>query len=253
MLVLYRFQKWGWQTSSGFWLVAGLGVLALTAFLVREFTTPEPLLDLRLFVIPRFAVYVAIKAIFDTNFLVIVPLLTVYMAVTRDYMRSTTGLVFLPAVASMGLTLGMGARFGTRDNRKIRLVLGLATVAAGTWLMSGFDLFTDKRWIAAVVALWASGAGLMASPVICTPLEGLDPQQIASSAGIKNLFRVLPSFIGGGLVSVLIERRTDARFDSMRQLLISNRPPILDVYRGLVDYLTLHGMSPEDASAQARG
>jgi hypothetical protein len=252
MLVLYRFQKWGWQTSSGFWLVSGLGVLALTAFLVRELTTPEPLLDLRLFAIPRFAVYFVIKGIFDTNFLVIVPLLTVYMAVTRDYMRSTTGLVFLPAVASMGLTLGLGARYGTRANRKFRLILGLAMMAAGTWLLSDLDLFTDKRWIAAVIAFWASGAGLMASPVICTPLEGLDPQQVASSASIKNLGRVLPSFVGGGLISVLIERRTDARFDSMRQLLTPNRPPTLDVYRGLVDYLTLHGMSPGDASAQAR-
>jgi DHA2 family multidrug resistance protein len=252
MLALYRFQKWGWESSAGFWLVSGLGVLALTAFLVREFTTPEPLLDLRLFAIPRFAVYVAIKAIFDINFLVIVPLLTVYMAVTRDYMRSTTGLVLLPAVATMGLTLGLGARYGTRANRKIRLILGLAAVAAGTWLMSGFDLFTDKRWIAAVVALWAAGAGLMASPVICTPMEGLDPQQVASSASIKNLFRVLPSFVGGGLISVLIERRTDARFDSMRQLLTPNRPPTLDVYLGLVDWLTLHGMSPGDAAAQAR-
>jgi MFS transporter, DHA2 family, multidrug resistance protein len=252
MLALYRFQKWGWQTSGEFWLVSGLGVLALTAFLVREFTTPEPLLDLRLFAIPRFAVYVAIKAIFDTNFLVIVPLLTVYMAVTRDYMRSTAGLVFLPAVASMGLTLGLGARYGTRANRKFRLVLGLIAVAEGTWLMSGFDLFTDNRWIAAVIALWTAGAGLMASPVICTPLEGLDEQQVASSASIKNLFRVLPSFIGGGIISVLIERRTDARFDSMRQLLTPNRAPILDVYRGLVDYLTLHGMNPEDAASQAR-
>jgi hypothetical protein len=183
---------------------------------------------------------------------VIVPLLTVYMAVTRDYMRSTTGLVFLPAVATMGTTLALGARFGTRANRRARLVLGLAIVTTGTWLMSDIDLFTDKRWLAAVVALWASGAGLMASPVICTPLEGLDPQQVASSASIKNLFRVLPSFVGGGLISVLIERRTDARFDSMRQLLTPNRPPYLDVQRGLVDYLTLHGSSPGDATAQAR-
>jgi EmrB/QacA subfamily drug resistance transporter len=252
MLALYRFQKWGWQTSSGFWLVSGLGVLAFSAFLVREFTTPEPLLDLRLFAIRRFSVYVAIKAIFDTNFLVIVPLLTVYMAVTRDYPRSTTGLVFLPGVAAMGMTLVLGAWYGTRANRRARLLLGLAILATGSWLMSGIDLFTDKRLLAAGIALWASGAGLMASPVICTPLEGLDAQQVASSASIKNLFRVLPSFVGGGLISVLIERRTDARFDSMRQLLTPNRPPFLDVDRGLFDYLTLHGFSPDHAAAQSR-
>jgi EmrB/QacA subfamily drug resistance transporter len=251
MLVLYRFQKWGWATSSGFWLVSGLGVLALTAFVVRELTTPEPLLDLRLFAIPRFAVYFTIKGIFDTNFLVIVPLLTVYMAVTRDYMRSTAGLVFLPAAGSMGLSLGLGALYGTRANRKIRLIAGLVIMAAGTWLLSDLDLFSDKRWLAVYIAFWASGAGLMAAPVICTPLEGLDPQQIASSASIKNLGRVLPSFVGGGLISVLIERRTDARFDSMRQLLLPNRPPTLDVSRGLADYLALHGFSPGDAASQA--
>jgi hypothetical protein len=232
--------------------VSGLGVLALTAFIVREFTTPDPLLDLRLFAIPRFAVYVAIKAIFDTNFLVIVPILTVYMAVTRDYMRSTTGLVFLPAVASMATSLALGARFGHRSNRRARLIVGLAINALGTWLLSDLDLFTDKRWIASVIALWAFGAGLMASPVICTPLEGLDPQQVASSASIKNLFRVLPSFVGGGIISILIERRTDARFDSIRQLLTPNRPPTLDVYRGLVDHLRFHGMSPDDSARQAR-
>jgi MFS transporter, DHA2 family, multidrug resistance protein len=251
ILAFDRFQKWGWQTSSEFWLVSGLGVLALTAFLIRQFTTPEPLLDLRLFAIPRFAVYVVIKGIFDTNFLVIVPLLTVYMAVTRNYMRSTTGLVFLPAVVAMATSLALGARFGHRSNRRTRMIIGLAIVAVGTWLLSGLDLFTDKRWTASVIALWAFGAGLMASPVICTPLEGLDPQQVASSASIKDLFRVLPSFIGGGIISVLIERRTDARFDSIRQLLTPNRPPTLDVYRGLVDYLTMHGFSPDDASAQA--
>jgi MFS transporter, DHA2 family, multidrug resistance protein len=251
MLALYRFQKWGWQTSSEFWLVSGLGVLALTAFVGREFTTPEPLLDLRLFAIPRFAICVAIKAVFDTNFLVIVPLLTVYMAVTRDYMRSTSGLVFLPAVASLGTSLAIGARFGHRSNRRTRLFLGLVIMAVGTWHFSSIDLFSDKRWLAAVIAFWAFGAGLVGSPVICVPLEGLDAQHVASSASIKNLFRVLPSFIGGGMISVLIERRTDARFDSMRQLLTPNRAPILDVYRGLADYLTLHGLSPDDAGTQA--
>jgi membrane fusion protein, multidrug efflux system len=251
MLALFRFQKWGWQTSSGFWLVSSLGLLALTAFFVRELTFPEPLLDLRLFAIPRFALCVSIKAIFDTNFLVIVPLLTIYLAVTRDYMRSTAGLVFLPAVVAMGTSLALGARYGHRGNRRIRLIFGLATMAAGSWLLSDLDLFTDKRWTAFAVAVLGFGAGMVASPAVCIPLEGLDQQQVASSASIKNLFRVGPSFVGSGLISILIERHTDARFDSMRQLVTPNRPPTVDVYRGLADYFTLHGYNPGDAAAAA--
>jgi H+/Cl- antiporter ClcA len=126
-------------------------------------------------------------------------------------------------------------------------------MAAGSWLLSILDLFTDKRWTAAAVAILGFGAGLVASPVVCIPLEGLDQQQVASSASIKNLFRVLPSFVGSGLISILIERWTDTRFDSMRQLITPNRPPTLDVYRGLVNYFTFHGFSPGDAAAQGRG
>jgi hypothetical protein len=47
------------------------------------------LLDLRRFAVPRFASCVAIKASLDTNFLVIVPLLTFDWAVTRGFMRWT--------------------------------------------------------------------------------------------------------------------------------------------------------------------
>jgi hypothetical protein len=62
--------------------------------------------------------------------------------------------------------------------------------------VSGVDLFSDARWRAAVVALWAFGTDLVGAPVIPSPLEGLDQQQVVSSASIKNLFRVLPSFVG---------------------------------------------------------
>jgi hypothetical protein len=121
----------------------------------------------------------------------------------------------------------------------------------GTWALSSIDLYTDKFWTAAVVAAWAASAGLVASPLICVSQEDMTPAQVASSAGIKNLMLSLPAFVGGNLMTIFIERRGDAHFDSMRQSIVPNRPPWDDVKLGVIDDFILHGADPAEAAAAA--
>ena len=251
MMGLFRFQKWGWATSNEFWLVTAGGILLFAWFLIQEFTCEHPLLDLRLFALPRFTVAVATKALADLGFFTVVSVLVRYMAVTREYERLTTGLVLLPAVAAMGTTLALTAWLGSRKDRKIRLILGLSGMMLGTWTLSSIDLYTDKTWTAAVMAFWAASAGLVASPLICVSQEDMTPAQVASSAGIKNLMLVLPSFVGNNLFGIFIERRGDAHFDAMRQSITPNRPPWDDVRLGVIDQFTLKGAAPDEAAIQA--
>lgn len=248
---LFRFQKWGWQTSNEFWAVSALGGALLAWFLAHEWATEWPLLDLRLFRIRRFALAVAIKAMCDMTFFSVLSLLVTYMAVTRDYERLNTGLVLLPGVAAMSTALALTSWLGRRSDRKLRLVLGVLGLILGTWLLSSIDLYTDKSRIAACVMFWAASAGLVASPLICISQEQMTPPQVASSAGIKNLMLALPAFIGGNVAAIFIERRSDAHFDSMRQSMTPNRPPVDDVMRRVVDHFTLHGLDPAEAPGQA--
>ena len=125
MIGLFRFQKWGWATANEFWIVSATGVILFAWFVAHELATPHPLIDLRLFAHRRFALSVAIKALADLNFFTVISLLVRYMAVTRDYERTTTGLVLLPAVLTMATTLAITAMRGTRADRKPRLILGL--------------------------------------------------------------------------------------------------------------------------------
>jgi hypothetical protein len=179
--------------------------------------------------------------------------LTRYMAVIRDYQRSTTGLVLLPAVLSMGTVLYLAAHFGSRRDRKPRLILGLLGMGVMTWILSGIDLSTDKWWIAAMVALWAGCAGLVASPLICISQEGMTMQEVAASSSIKNLGLVLPSAIGGGLIAIFTERRTDAQFDALRLDIEPNRPALLEVQQRLIDHFQLQGVGPDEADRRASG
>ncbi|WP_435015579.1 MFS transporter [Tundrisphaera sp. TA3] len=251
MLGLFRFQKWGWSTSNEFWLVSAVGLVLFAWFVAHELHCDHPLLDLRLFRVTRFAMSVVIKALADFGFFTVIGTLIQYMAVTRDYQRTTTGLVLLPAVVAMATSLALTARFGTRADRKWRLIGGLSGMMGATWILSSLDLFTDKTWIASVMAFWGASAGLVASPLICISQEDMSPAQVASSSGIKNLMLALPAFVGGNLMGIFVERRGDALFDAMRQSLVPNRPPWDDVRLRLIDDFTLHGLDPAEAPAQA--
>ncbi|QJW96288.1 MFS transporter [Frigoriglobus tundricola] len=249
---LYRFQLWGWQRANETLVVLALGLGLFGAFLWEQFRVRRPLLELRLFDRHHFAMGVTIKALIDGQFFAVLAILTRYMAITRDYPRATTGAVLLPAVAAMAVALVVTARFGTRGNRKVRLLIGLVGMTVATWQLGRIDLFTDKEWVGLVAAAWAAAVGIVASPVICIAQDNLRPDEIANSASIKNLGLVLPGAVVGGLIAIASERAGDAYFDSLRQTVQVNRTPVGDVSAGLADWIArTHGSAPAAANTQA--
>jgi len=248
---LSRFQLWEWDTSDATAVVYATGVIAFVGFFVRQFTAAHPLFDLSLLRNRRFALAVMIKAAADATVITVLLAVTRYMVVERGYPRTTAGLVLLPALFGMLFSLWLTKTFGTRDNRKLRLVIGMVGLALCTWQLAGIDLFTDKRWLAAVLAIWAGCAGLAGSPVICINFDGLTPKQVAASASIKNVMRVLPTMIGAGFLAVYGDVRAAAIFDRERQTVEANRPPAADVSAWIEQQIAPYSIRPSDLPAQA--
>jgi MFS family permease len=248
---LSRFQLWGWDTSDTSTVVFVIGVLTFAGFWVRQLSATHPLFDLSLLRNRRFALSVVIKAAADATFAVVLLAIVRYMAIDRGYPRTTTGLVLLPSVPAMLLALAFTAKYGTRGNRKLRLVLGMTGLAVCTWSMTRIDLFTDKWWLAALVAVWSGCAGLAGSPVVCITFDGLTPAQVAASASIKNVMRVLPTMIGAGVLAIFTNYRQTAVFDLERQTFEANRPPMADVSASIQDRLAPFSTRPTDLPAQA--
>jgi MFS family permease len=248
---LSRFQLWEWDTSDATGVVYAVGVVAFVGFFVRQFTAAHPLFDLSLLHNRRFALSVVIKAISDATIITVLLAVTRYMVVERGYPRTTAGLVLLPCVPAMLVALWLTKEFGTRENRKLRLVIGMLGLAVCTWQIARIDLFTDKRWLAPLLAVWAGCAGLAGSAVICINFDGLTRAQVAASASIKNVMRVLPTMIGAGFLATYTDVRAAAIFDLERQTVEANRPPGADVSARIQQQIGPYSLRPADVPAQA--
>jgi hypothetical protein len=173
------------------------------------------------------------------------------MAGTRQYPRTTTGLVMMPGALTMGVFLALSAVVGRHWSRRGRLRVGMLGMAVMTWRLGAIDFYTAKEWIALEFALWCAAAGLAVPPLITLPMEGLSPPQIATSATIKNLNRELPGTIGSLLVVIFMTRNTDTHFDYLRQDITYNRAVVEDVNRVLADHLVEHGSAGPRLHEQA--
>ena len=130
VLALLRGNDDGWGSAGIVAALAGAAVL-LTAFVIVEQRSREPMLPVRLMRERRFAgAQVAVFAI-AASFFAVFLYLTLYLQTVLGMSPIETGLVYLPGTFLVFVVSGMTAQFGARYAPAKIASLGLALVAAG--------------------------------------------------------------------------------------------------------------------------
>lgn len=250
-VVLDMGQYWGWLASPFFipWL-AGL-VVSFVAFCLWGIFAPTPLINLRVLANRNFSLGLGIKALFSIDVIVLVSMLSKYMVNLRGYQWWQASLVLAPASITMLLSLLIAVLVGSDRNRKLRMFIGLAVMAVATASFATVDVYTAKWLLAARLALWGAGAGLVIGPALLTAFEGLGSEETLRSAGIFNIFRSLPAYIAGAVLAILLTQGTDTQFDVLRQTIRYNRPIVEEAFRRSERHFTERGSPRVFASPQA--
>lgn len=244
-------QYWGW-TNSRFlvsWLVGG--IVAVMAFVVWGLYGQNPLIALRPLARRHFAYGLAIKVAFTVNLYVVLEMVSSYMINLRHYQWWQGALVIAAALIAMIIGIVMGVLIGSNDNRKLRMSVGLIIMSLTTWQLAVLDVYTAKTLLAAILAVWGWGAGLVCGPALTTTFERLSFQQAMEGAGVFNIARTLPAFVVGGLAITLVVRHGDENFDWYRLDIQHNRPVVQQALRDVTQHAINRGSDHTSASRQA--
>ncbi|ADI04085.1 major facilitator transporter [Streptomyces bingchenggensis BCW-1] len=199
----------GW-TSAGVLGALGAAAVVLTGFVVHALRAAHPLIDPRVFAIPRLRAgtlgvtlsFFGLFALFFVN--------AQYLQYAKGYSPALTGLAIGPLAIGMlavsGRSVALAGRFGARRV----IAVGLGILAAGLALLTFTDAGTPYPLYALVLLVMAVGMGLSLPTLSVAIMGALPPSRAGLGSGLGSASREVGSALGVAVMgTVLTGRFTD--------------------------------------------
>jgi EmrB/QacA subfamily drug resistance transporter len=220
VLAIIEGPQWGWASAGTLGCFAVAAAL-LAAFTVLELRTEGPLLDVRVFRIPRFtggavSISVAFFALFGFIFLI-----TQYFQFVKGYSTLSAGVHTLPFAVVAAVATPLAAVVALRIGTRVVVSTGLVLMGGGLLVASFNSGSTTAYWGPIIVAmvLLALGLSAITAPTAEAVMGSVPDEQRGAAAGVNNTTREL-----GGTLGVAV-------FGSI--FASSYAPRIIDAFRSL--------------------
>ncbi len=197
VLAIIEGPDWGWASWSTLGCLAAAGLI-LALFVWWELRTAEPLLDVRVFAVPRFsagamAVAVAFFCLFGFIFLI-----TQYFQFVRGYSTLSAGVHTLPFAIVAAVVTPLGAVLALKIGSRIVVATGLLLMAAGL-VVSGETSTPHAAFFGPVITamvLLACGLSFITAPATEAVMGSLRADQVGAGAAVNNTTRELGGTLG---------------------------------------------------------
>jgi DHA2 family multidrug resistance protein len=206
-VALDRGNRLDWFDSTAITSLVTVGGLALVAFVARELTAAEPIVDLRVLADRTFAVGTVLIAIMGFALYSSMVLLTFYVEQLLRYDALTAGYVLSPGGVGSVITLAIAGRLVNRVDPRWLVSIGAAIIAYSLYLMASLSLAADF-W----TVLWSRfvqgvGMGLVFVPLTTMSLAAVAPGRMATATGIFNVVRNLGGSAGIAVLTTVLARQ----------------------------------------------
>ncbi len=179
------------------YLLIGVSVLALVAFVVTEFVVEEPIVPMALFKNRTFSLAVIASIAVGVAMFATSVFLAQYFQLARGANPTQSGLMTIPmVVGQMGASILIGqfiSRFGAW---KRWMVTGSVLVLAGVSLMSTLRYDTDFLWVSFYMVVLGAGLGMVMQNLSLVVQNDTPVEQLGAATSNVSFFRSVAGAIG---------------------------------------------------------
>ena len=205
-ITLDKGQEEDWFQSDWICWLAGISVVTLIGFVIREMTAEHPLVDLRVFKNRNFTVGVFLMMLIAAVLYGTTAELPLFMQTLMGYPALQSGYAQSPRGVAAFLTTAIVGRLVGKIRLRWMLGLGFSVLAISSFMLSNINLQVSN-----ISIIWPSVLNGIAISFIFVPLttatmSQLGQQQIGNASGLYNLMRNLGGSIGIAFVTTMIAR-----------------------------------------------
>ena len=204
--VLDKGQELDWLGSHLIAWCVTISLLAFLAFVIRELTARQPLVDLRVLKNRNLAVGCALIAVLGALLYGTIAALPIFMQNLLGYTALDAGLALSPRGAGAFLaTIVVGRLVGKISNRVLILV-GFLALAYSSFLFGNINLSIGMSSIVWPITFSGVAISFIFVPLATASMGTLAQDQIGNASGLFNLMRNLGGSVGISAITTLIAR-----------------------------------------------
>ena len=243
-IMLDKGKELDWFASSEIVALAVTAFVAFSFFLVWELTDKHPIVDLRLFGRPNFAVGVAALSMGYGLFFANVVLLPLWLQQYAGYTATWAGLVSAPVgILALLLSPIIGKNVYRMDVRKVA-TFSFLVFALVCYLRSRFSTDTDVLHIALPQFIQGAAMATFFVPLTALTLSGLAPERVPAASGLANFVRITFGAFGASVSTTLWESRAAHHHTRLTESISDYSAPAQQA----ISTLTQQGMTTQQAA-----
>jgi DHA2 family multidrug resistance protein len=250
-LVLDRGERADWFDSTMIVGMAGAATVALVAFVIRELTAEEPLVDLAVFADRNFTLGSVVMALAGFGFYASMLLLALYTQKLLSYDAFTSGLVLAPSGIGQAFMLILVGRLVTRTDLRWLLCFGVLMNGLATFLMSHATLGSDFWALAWPRLIQGIGMGCIFVPLQMLALASIPIGQLPNATALFSVVRNVGGSAGVAISTTLLSRRAQTHQSALVSHVNVWDPETVERLHQWTDHFLTRGADTVTAGRQA--
>jgi DHA2 family multidrug resistance protein len=206
-LMIDQGEKQDWFDSGYIVTMGIIAVLMLAAFLARELSTADPILDLSVFRDRNFSLGAVIIALVGFGFNSSVLLVALYTQKMLGYDAWTSGLVLAPGGLGTMIALMFSGRLVSRMDQRLMLLFGCGLNALALVMMSDLSLGMDYWSLALPRFMQGFAQGFIFVPLQTLALATIRLDRLSNATAAYNVVRNVGGSVGVAFITSLLARR----------------------------------------------
>jgi EmrB/QacA subfamily drug resistance transporter len=192
-----------------------LGAIALIAFIVLQSKMKNPLLDLRVYKFPMFAlasVIAMVNAVAMFSGMILTP---AYVQSVRGISPLDSGLMMLPGAIVMGIMSPITGKLFDKFGPRLLGVVGLVVTAVSTYMLANLQLDSSYTYIVLVYSLRMLGMSMVMMPIMTNGLNQLPTRLNPHGTAINNTAQQVAGSIGTAILVTIMNSVTKTEAKSL--------------------------------------
>lgn len=228
--LLYGFSEAGNNSWSSPIVVVSLilGVIFITAFVIRELTMRVPMLSMEVLKYSGFTLTTVINMIVTMSLFGGMILLPLYLQDLRGFTPVQSGLLLLPGALIMGVMGPIAGKLLDTIGIKPLALVGTAIMTYATWELTKLNMNTTYGHLMVIYIIRSFGMSFIMMPIMTAGMNVLPQRLIAHGNALSNTLRQLAGSIGTALLVTVMSTQTTQHIASYTQDLDKTNPFIKD-------------------------